>query len=113
MTTPRRHSDVRNSCARRCRGDNLSNRGAGEVLAETVTRDLIMAQVVTTAQADEMGIRIVEPLISVNALTDPYLRTRNYEVVAPPELGDDPNTRQQELDRWAKSRNFVRVARTN
>jgi hypothetical protein len=61
-----------------------------------------MAQVVTTAQADAMGIRIGEPLIVVNAMTDPYLRTRNYEVIAPPEFGDDPNAKQSELDRWAK-----------
>jgi hypothetical protein len=72
-----------------------------------------MSQVVTTARADELGIRIVEPLIVVNAPTGPYLRTRGYEVVAPAELGADPIIKLRELDRWAKGRNFVRVNRTN
>ncbi|GEM_PF-7028041 len=69
--------------------------------------------VVTTSQADSMGIAIVHPLTIVDTVDGPYLSTGNFDVVAPPETAIDPEAKLQELNRWAASRGYVPLTGTN
>jgi hypothetical protein len=70
-------------------------------------------QIVTTSQADQIGIVIVEPLTIVDTVAGPYLITGDYNIVAPTELGDNSAIKQVDLDRWAGSRGYVREGGTN
>ena len=69
--------------------------------------------VLTTTQADERGIAIVEPLTVVDTVEGPYLGTGDYDIVAPPEIGSAPAAKKLELDRWAGTRGYVPVPGTN
>jgi hypothetical protein len=69
--------------------------------------------VVTTSQADATAVAIVEPLMIVDTVDGPYLSTGNFDIVAPPQTGNDPAAKLQELNRWAASRGYVPLAGTN
>ena len=69
--------------------------------------------VVTTSQADAMGVSVIDPLIIVQTVDGPYLSTGNFDIVAPPETGNDPDAKLHELNSWAESRGYVPLAGTN
>ena len=64
--------------------------------------------IVTTHQADANGVEITDHLMIVDTVEGPYLSTCDYNIVAPLEIGDDPIDKERELERWARTRGFVR-----
>ena len=69
--------------------------------------------VVTTSQADARRVAIVDPLTLVDTVGGPYLSTGKFDIVAPPETGNDPGAKMQELNRWAGTRGYVPLPGTN
>lgn len=64
--------------------------------------------ILTTTQADEIKLAVTPPLQIVGTTNGPYLSMGEYEIVAPPELGNDVAAKEKELDRWARRRGYIR-----
>jgi hypothetical protein len=66
-------------------------------------------RVLSTTQADESNLAVTEPLQIVATVEGPHLTMGEYDIVAPPNVGNNPLAKEKELDRWAHTRGYKRV----
>ena len=69
--------------------------------------------VVVTTHPEAATLPITHPLMIVETIEGPYLGTGQYNIIVPPEMGNDRTVRMRELDRWARSRGYVHIQGTN